>query len=580
MTPQIQPLEVLRRYPAHDYTLSGVLASRAQVVADHPFVEHRDARYSYAETQAHVRTAIALLAARGVKPGDRIAVMSQNHPTTVFVMIALASMGAIMIGVNPDFGETDARYVLEHSGSSGIVCSPSALPVVRALAGTLPATPWVMTTEPASDDVAVFRTDDGTHGGDIARSGADDVCLIIYTSGTTGFPKGVMHSQRNIVLAGEGFVRRMHIQPDERLLCVLPMFHINAIFYSLAGTLAAGATLLLEEKFSASGFWKTIVARKATEVNAIAAVMNILTRRPRDEFIPGHTLRKIYGAPVAPEMYRVFRDEFGVPDLIEGYGMSEIPGAINNPFDGERREGSMGKPSLHPDPAIRLAEVRIVDDDFRDVPTGGVGEIVVRTPTIMKGYYRDPEATASAFRDGYFLTGDLASMDEDGYVWFVARKKDIIRRRGENISGAEIDRIASEHPDVVEAAAIGVPAELGEDEVLLAVVRKPGSSVTEHEIGDWCRERLAAFKVPRYVLFVDRFPKDADASGCQVRAQEGFDAEGARGRRVARRVTCSVSILASDRPAPPSSPRSRTSECSRAPSALPTPAASCSRCAV
>jgi crotonobetaine/carnitine-CoA ligase len=498
----VTPLEVLRRYPPHDYTLYGVLASRSRAIPGHAFIEFRDARLSYAEARARVHDAIGLLASHGVKPGDRIAVMSQNHPASVAVLIALASLGAIMVGVNPEFGEKEARYVLEHSGSSGIICSPSALPTVQAVADTLATRPWIMT-----NDVLMASPPKDASGVQPTAGCADDVCLIIYTSGTTGFPKGVMHSQRSIVLAGEGFVRRMHLQPEERVLCILPMFHVNAICYSLMGTLAAGATLLLEEKFSASNFWQAAAARRATEVNTIAAVMNILMRRPREEFAPGHALRKIYGAPLSPEIYRVFEEEFGVPHLIEGYGMSEIPGALNNPFDGERRKGAMGKPSLHPDPAVNLAEVRIVDDDFNEVPALTTGEMVIRTPTIMKGYYRDPEATAAAFRDGYFLTGDLARRDEDGYLWFVARKKDIIRRRGENISGAEIDLVVGDHPEVVEAAAIGVPAELGEDEVLLAVVRKPDSTLTERDLGEWCRSRLAAFKVPRFVLFVDKLPR-------------------------------------------------------------------------
>jgi len=496
----VTPLEVLRRYPPHDYTLYGALASRAQRIPQQSFVEFEETRLSYAETLVRVQKAMALLASHGVKPGDRIAVMSHNHPSTVILFIALASLGAVMVGVNPDFGEKEAHYVLEHSQSSGIVCSPAALATVEAVAGALPARPWIRTNEPDFLSGAVREAP--------ARvGGADDPCIIIYSSGTTGFPKGVIHGQRSVVLAGEGFVRRMHLDPAERILCILPMFHVNAIFYSLSGAIAAGATLLLEEKFSASRFWKTVAARKATEVNTIAAVMNILMRRPREEFVPGHTLRKIYGAPFSPEIYRVFEQEFGVPHLIEGYGMSEIPGVFSNPFDGERRQGSMGKPSLHPDPAVNLAEVRIVDEHGNDVPVGVTGEIAVRTPTIMKGYYRDPAATAAAFRGESFLTGDLAWMDADGYYWFVARKKDIIRRRGENISGAEIDRVVGDHPEVVEAAAIGVPAELGEEEVLLAVVKKPGSRLTERELAAWCGARLAAFKVPRFVLFVDALPR-------------------------------------------------------------------------
>ena len=502
------PLEVLRRYPAHDYTLYGALASRAQRIPEGHFIEFDNARLSYAETRARVHEAMALLASYGVKPGDRIAVMSHNHPATVVLFIALASLGAMMVGVNPDFGEKEAHYVLEHSQSSGIVCSLAALATVEAVSGSLPARPWIMTNERTGRDCRSAGALSGTVNDAPAAVGQpDDVCILIYTSGTTGFPKGVMHSQRSVVLAGEGFVRRMHLDPAERILCILPMFHVNAIFYSLSGAIAAGATLLLEEKFSASKFWKSVATRKATEVNTIAAVMNILMRRPREEFVPGHTLTKIYGAPFSPEIYRVFEEEFGVPHLIEGYGMSEIPGACSNPFDGERRKGSMGKPSLHPDPAVNLAEVKIVDEDGNDAPAGATGEIAVRTPTIMKGYYRDPEATAAAFRDGFFLTGDLGWIDADGYFWFVARKKDIIRRRGENISGAEIDRVVGDHPEVVEAAAIGVPAELGEDEVLLAVVKKPGSRLTEQELADWCRARLAPFKVPRFVLFVDALPR-------------------------------------------------------------------------
>ena len=504
----MSPLQVLRRYPSHDYTLYGLLESRVRSIPEDTLIEFGDERMSYAQVIARVRATMALLAARGVRPGDRIAVMSHNHPTTATLFIALSALGAIMVGVNPDFGEKEARYVLEHSEASGIVCSPGALATVHAVVASLPARPWIMTNAANDTGVpdlpgALASLPDETPE---AVGGADDVCIFIYTSGTTGFPKGVMHAQRSVVLAGEGFVRRMHLHPAERVLCIMPMFHVNAIFYSLTGTIVAGATLLLEEKFSASNFWRIVAARRATEVNTVAAMMNILMRRPRGEFVPGHALEKIYGAPFSPEIYRTFEQEFGVPHVIEGYGMSEIPGACNNPFDGERRKGSMGKPSLHPDERIRLAELKIVDDDYREVPTGTTGEIAVRTPTIMKGYYHDPQATAAAFRDGFFLTGDLGRMDADGYVWFVARKKDIIRRRGENISGAEIDRIAGDHPEVVEAAAIGVPAELGEEEVLLVVVKKPGSDLTEQRVADWCRERLAPFKVPRYVLFVDALP--------------------------------------------------------------------------
>ena len=332
---------------------------------------------------------------------------------------------------------------------------------------------------------------------------------MLYTSGTTGFPKGVMHSQRNFVMAGEGFVARMWLQPEDRLLCVLPMFHINALFYSIAGTLAAGASLVIAPKFSASQFWPTAAASGATQVNLIAAIGHILARRPRSEFDPGHRLRVVYGGPITPELERTFRDEFRVPVMIEGYGMTEIPGACNNPFDGEKRPNSMGKAARHPDPAVTFAELRVVDDAGADVADGTVGELWARTPILMHGYYRDPEQTAAALRDGWFATGDLVWRDADGYYYFVARKNDIIRRRGENISGAEIDRVIADHPAVVQCAAIPVPAELGEDEILVAVVPKPGAPVAAQDIAAWCRARLAPIKVPRYIAFVDALPVTA-----------------------------------------------------------------------
>jgi crotonobetaine/carnitine-CoA ligase len=301
----------------------------------------------------------------------------------------------------------------------------------------------------------------------------------------------------------------MWLQPDDRLLCILPMFHINALFYSLAGTLAAGATLVLVPKFSASTFWRTAAESGATQANIIAAIGNILARRPRDEFDPRHRLRVIYGAPISPNLERTFRDDFHVPVMIEGYGMTEIPGACNNPFDGERRPNSMGLPARHPDPSVTFSALRVVDDDGVDVTDGSNGELWVRTPILMQGYYKDAEQTAASMHEGWFKTGDLVRRDADGYFYFVARKKDIIRRRGENISGAEIDRVVDDHPAVVRCAAIPVPSALGEDEILVAITVKPGASVSAEEIADWCRARLAAIKVPRYVVFVDALPTTA-----------------------------------------------------------------------
>ncbi len=470
-----------------------------------------DATWSRADFHDITARAASMLASRGIAKGDRVAIMAPNSDAYVIVFFALARIGAILVPVNPDFGVTEASYILEHAGVAAVVCTPDTLSIAQRACQDTDASPWFMLLDGQSDAVQGF--------GDLIKAtsaavlpdnvGPDDICLIMYTSGTTGFPKGVMHSQRNFVLAGEGFIERMHLQPEDRLLCVLPLFHINALLYSVGGAAAAGAAIVLAPRFSASGFWTLAERSGATEVNIIAAVGNILARRPRSEFVPGHRLTKVYGAPISRDIADVFVNEFSVPTVIEGYGMTEIPGACNIPFMGPHKVGSMGKPAVHPDCNIRFSELRIVDEVGQDVPAGDVGELLVRTPIMMKGYFRDPDQTAAAFRDGWFVTGDLVKCDPEGYYYFVARKKDIIRRRGENISGAELDRVIGLHPDVAEVAAIGVPSELGEDEILVAVVTRTGASLVASDIGEWCARHLAPIKMPRYVVFVDSVPHTA-----------------------------------------------------------------------
>jgi crotonobetaine/carnitine-CoA ligase len=502
------PIEVLQLYPEHDGTLSGMLSGRAQRDPERPFLIFQDTMLSWGRFESDAQRAAGALAARGIRKGDRFAIMAPNSHVYVTMFFALARIGAILVPVNPDFGVCEAGYVLKHAEIAAAACTADTLAVARRACEGMVSPPWFMLIDGSASGVpnVLDLYNAAPQAAAPANVGPDDICVILYTSGTTGFPKGVMHSQRNFTMAGEGFVERMHLQPDDRLLCILPLFHINALFYSLGGTLAAGASMVLSPRFSASGFWPLAAKSGATEVNIIAAVGNILARRPRSEFVPGHRLRKVYGAPIPPEAAEVFRKQFGVTALIDGYGMTEIPGACNNPFLGPHKIGSLGKPALHPDRRIPFAELRIVNEEGNDVRDGEVGELLVRTPIAMKGYYRDPEQTAAAFWDGWFITGDLVRRDAEGFYHFVARKKDIIRRRGENIAGAELDRVLGQHPGIAEAAAIAVASDLGEDEILVAVVAKADAKLTASDIGTWCAKHLAPAKVPRFVVFVDSLP--------------------------------------------------------------------------
>ena len=501
-----KPLEVLNLYPPHDYTLHGAFESRAHRGPERAFMLVEDRTWSWEGTAHAVEKIGSVLIARRVSKGDRVAVIGRNSDGHVLLLLALARIGAIMVPVNPEFGVAEAQYVLHHAEVSGVVASSETLSVAKAACEGLRSAPWFLSLDNAAEG-APFLLDEAerTEVSLLPQNvSADDTCLIVYTSGTTGFPKGAMHSQRSFVTGGESFVQRVYLQDDDRLMIVLPLFHINALFYSVAGTLAAGCSMVIVPRFSASTFWQTAVDYGATEVNIIEAIGTILGNRPRSEFRPEHRLRAIYG--VRHSMEATFRDEFKVKHLIGGYGMTEIPGVTCNPVEGPRKPGSMGPAGRHPDPERPWAECRVVDEQGRDVSVNEEGELIVKTPIIMQGYFRDPVQTREAFVDGWFKTGDIVRRDADGYFFFVSRKKDIIRRRGENIAGAELDRVIDAHPAVHESAAVPVAAELGEDEILVAVVLKPGEQATAKEIAQWCRERLAPQKVPRYVLFVDELP--------------------------------------------------------------------------
>ncbi len=504
-----KPLEVLRLYPEHNYTLNGAFTSRAARDPQREFIFFNGKSWSWQSFGEAVERTARLFVSRGVNKGDRVAVMARNCDGHVLALLALARIGAIMVPVNPEFGVSEAKYVFHHAEVSAVLAASDTLAVARQAAEGLAVPPWFALFDNAADDVSLLH--------DLAANvpeappaalptdiTADNTVLIVYTSGTTGFPKGAMHSQRSFLTGGEAFVQRVYLQDDDRVMVVLPMFHINANFYSVAGTLAAGASLIVVPKFSASTFWQVAADTRATEVNIIEAMGTILQNRPRSEYRADHKIRAVYG--VRGSYADTFRNEFGIPVLIGGYGMTEIPGVTCNPVEGVQKWHTMGPVGRHPDPQRPWAQCRVVDDNGKDVADNLEGEMWVKTPIVMQGYFRDPQQTAAAFHDGWFKTGDVVKRDADGYYSFVTRKGDIIRRRGENIAGAELDRVIAAHPAVHEAAAVAVPAELGEDDILVAVVLKPGEKVNAQEIAQWCRERLAPQKVPRYVLFVDELP--------------------------------------------------------------------------
>ncbi|WP_049730592.1 class I adenylate-forming enzyme family protein [Rhizobium ecuadorense] len=500
----LEPRAVLELYPPHDNTLKGLFDSRASIGPLRPLLNFVDKRYSWQSFQGEVDRVAAMLHARAVGKGDRVAIVATNSDAHVILLFALARLGAAMVPLNPSFGVAELAYIIGHAEVRGAVVSQAVLATVQAAIGQVDVQPFLMLIDGEADHIPGFFGQVAYAGDAPIRGEPDDTCLIIYTSGTTGLPKGVMHSQKNYVACAEIAGARTALQPDEKVLIILPFFHVNALFYSLGSIFSAGASGTLLSRFSASTFWESVVETQATHVNIIEAIGNILQKRPREEFRTDHQLRVVYGVRAA--FVKTFREEFQIPVLVTGFGMTECPGVICNPLGGPDKPGSIGILATHPDTTRPWTQARVVDDEGQDLPNGAVGELWLQSPTIMQGYFRDQETTKAAYRSGWFMTGDLVRRDDDGYFYFISRKKDIIRRRGENISGAELDRVIGEHPGVYEAAAIAVPAELGEDEILAAIVRKPGVELSALEIADWCRQHLAPMKVPRYVLFLDELP--------------------------------------------------------------------------
>jgi crotonobetaine/carnitine-CoA ligase len=502
------PLEVLHSYPPHGGTLWGLVQSRAAVRGDETFLAFDGAELSWKAFLGRMQGALRLLQAQGIQRGDRVGIMAANSADYVTVLFATAAAGATCIPINPDLTVAEAKYIIGHATPALLFGTEQTEQTIRAACEGAEPNPRILVLKQGLENLSPDHADpaSASRGYPERSPEPEDTGLILYTSGTTGSPKGVMHSQRSMIMAGEYFVERLHLQPQDRMLCVLPFFHINGLLYSLFGAAAAGAALVIAPRFSASTFWQFAMQSRATQVNIIAAVGRILMRRPRSEFVAGHSIRKLYGAPIAPDVYDAFRNGFGVPTLIEGYGLTEAPGLCSNPFLGPHKVGSIGVPTPHPDPLERHAELKVVDATGAALVHGETGELLVRTPIITQGYYRDPDATRAAFTDGWFRTGDLVKQEADGFYTFVGRQKDIIRRRGENIAGAEIDEVACQHPDVQEAAAIAVDSELGEDDILLVAMRRPGVKLTEHDLRIWCAERLNSIKLPRYIAFVDAFP--------------------------------------------------------------------------
>jgi crotonobetaine/carnitine-CoA ligase len=446
-----------------------------------------DRTWTYEEAQQQIERAATWCRGHGIVAGDRVLVTARNTAEYLLTWLALMEVGAIQVPINP------ASSPAEVAGFVGQV-EPKLIVTDAKLAPAFDTS----TTIVAVSELFTASAD----GRGPADLDPDDVAVMIPTSGTTGRSKLVMQTHRAYVMAGEGFPYWLQLTADDRLMTSLPLFHINAPAYSTLGSVAARASLVLLPGFSASTFIDSARRYGATEFNSIGAMLEILMRQPERPDDADNPLRLGYTGP-SPERERQEQIErrFGI-EIVCGYALSESPyGLVWR--HGTRPFGALGAARQHPTLGhVNDARVREVDGD-------GVGELELRNPAIMRGYYQMPDETAAVVVDGWLRTGDLVTTNDDGTFTFVGRKKEVIRRRGENLSPTEVQAVLEQHADVAEAAVIGVPSDLSEEDVKAFVTPLSGHSIDITALDAFARSRLARFKVPRYYEVVSALPHTA-----------------------------------------------------------------------
>lgn len=460
-------------------------------VPDKVWLIAEDTEWTYAESLRRIERGASWLRGTGVGPGDRVLVVARNTPDFLVTWLALMEVGAIYVPVNPNSSLAEIAGFLRQ-----------VEPMVVVVDGDLATQARVTTLEVGSQAVvadvnSLFKNEaDGQRPADV---GPDDIAVMMPTSGTTGRSKLVMQSHRAYVMAGEGFPFWMQLRSDDRLMTSLPLFHVNALAYSTLGSLSARASLVLLPGFSANGFLDSARHYEATEFNSIGAMLEILMRQPEKPDDADNPLRRCYTGPSPDrERHLAIERRFGI-DIVCGYGLSESTYGLIWPH-GSRPFGTLGAARQHP----TLGHVN--DARVCDVNEDGIGELALRNPTLMSGYYKMPEETDQVLVDGWLRTGDLATENSDGTFTFVGRRKEVIRRRGENLSPTEVESALEQHPDVAEAAVIGVESDLSEEDVKAFLVPVAGRQIDIGGLDSLARERLARFKVPRYYELVTELP--------------------------------------------------------------------------
>jgi long-chain acyl-CoA synthetase len=484
-------------------TIPDLLKQRVTATPDKQFLfsETDKRHFTYKEFEAAVKRTAHLLKVNGAQKGDVVSLLLPNSVEYVIAYFACWQIGALAGPINSLLKAEEIAYVISNSEARALLVNSEFLPVISDIRDELRDTLESIVTF----DNEAEATSDLTELQDLpAELSLEDEAIIIYTSGTTGKPKGCLLTHGNVIANARQISSWLGFTEADRLLTMMPLFHMNAVSVTTMSALYAGGSTVVSQKFSASRFWQIISDYQITSFGSVATMLSMLLSTYPDGVPAGlHTGQLRFAmcgsAPVPAEVLRRFEETFNCL-VIEGYGLSESTcRSTFNPPDRRRRPGSCGVPIGN--------EMRVVNEEDREVPDGELGEIVLRGENILKGYYKNDLANATAFRNGWFHTGDIGYRDADGFYYIVDRKSDMIIRGGENIYPREIDEVLYQHPDIAAAAVVGMPDDLYGEEVAAVVVLKPGKRTTEQEVIDYCKTRLADFKCPKILRFVEDIPK-------------------------------------------------------------------------
>lgn len=487
-------------------TIKELISGQAKSKPDKVFMYYKDMTKTLRELDDISNRIGNGLLSLGIQKGDRVTMLIPNRPEFIYAWFALMKIGAVMVPVNTQFKPDEIKYIISNSEARTLITTGLFQDTVIKIRGELPQLQHIIVIDP-KDKAGIIPFEDVVSGNPSEPAvavGEYDYASFIYTSGTTGYPKGVIDTNRNYIANAHQIAEAADFTEKDRAMLILPLFHCNAQVVTVLAPLYAGASFVLMEGFSPKEFLPAIDKYKPSTFSAVPTVYAILNSLPDAEKYDLSSLRFVIcgAAPMPVEVFNTFEKKYKA-FILEGYGLSEAACAsIINPLKGKRKIGSIGKP-------LHGQEAKILDENNRELPQGQIGEICIKGDVVMTGYYKNPEATASAIKDGWLHTGDLGYMDEEGYIFIIGRKKEMIIRGGENIYPKEIEEVLYKHQGVQDAAVVGIPDPKWGEEVFGFVVPKQGMQLSEQELVGFLKEKIADYKIPKKFIVSASFPKTA-----------------------------------------------------------------------